>query len=144
MSLLTRVFRHPYLAVALLLGSTALAIVAANGEYTGEYHHFLHRHYDFDIGPIVLPNSLGHWINDGLMALFFLMVGLELKREFLIGALATRAKSLLPTLCAVGGFLVPVCIYMAINYDEPDHPRGLGHSCGHRHRLRAWPAGAGR
>jgi NhaA family Na+:H+ antiporter len=76
------------------------------------------------IGSIGLAKSLEHWINDGLMAVFFLLVGLEIKREAIEGALAGVRKAALPVLAAVGGFLVPAAIYAALNWGSAQALRG--------------------
>ena len=95
-------------------------------------------------GDVELSLSLLHWINDGLMAVFFFVVGLEIKREILAGELSSLAKALLPIAAAVGGMLVPALIYLAFTWGGRSGA-GLGHPHGHRHRLhpgRAVPAGA--
>ena len=82
------------------MAAAALALVVANGPFAETYAHALHA----ELGPM----SVQHWINDGLMALFFLLVGLEIKREMLDGQLSTWPRRALPGIAAVGGMIAPV------------------------------------
>ena len=91
-----------------------------------------------------LDKSLLHWINDGLMAIFFFLVGLEIKRELVVGELSTAKQAALPVIAALGGMIVPALIYAGINWGDPRRPARLGHSGRHRHRLRRRRAGAAR
>ena len=79
------------------------------------YEVVLHTHLGFSVGPFTLEETLLHWINDGLMAIFFLLVGLEIKREILIGELSSLRKAAIPLAAAIGGMLVPALIYLALN-----------------------------
>ena len=90
-----------------LMGAAALALIVANSPFAAEYFGALHLY----IGPL----SLLHWINDALMAVFFLMVGLEIKREVLGGQLATWDARILPGLAALGGMAVPAALYLVFN-----------------------------
>jgi Na+:H+ antiporter, NhaA family len=76
------------------------------------------------VGALALEKPLLHWINDGLMAIFFFMIGLELKQELVAGALSTRKAAVLPALAAAGGMIVPALIYALINYNSPAALRG--------------------
>jgi NhaA family Na+:H+ antiporter len=107
----------------LLMAAAVLALVLANGPLASSYAHFMHTLISFGAGSWTLEMSLHHWINDGLMALFFFVVGLELKREILVGELANLRNAVLPIGAAVGGMLVPALIYFAIN---PDGVAALG------------------
>ncbi|WP_051341451.1 Na+/H+ antiporter NhaA [Azospirillum halopraeferens] len=100
----------------LLLAAAAAAIVVANSPLAGGYFGLLHTY--------VFGLSVGHWINDGLMAVFFLLVGLEIKREVLDGQLATWPRRALPGIAAVGGMVVPALIYVAFNGANPETLRG--------------------
>ncbi|WP_296596994.1 Na+/H+ antiporter NhaA [Phenylobacterium sp.] len=100
----------------LLMGAAALALFVANSPLSAAYFGALHAPF---AGLDVL-----HWINDGLMAVFFLFVGLEIKREFLDGQLATWANRALPCIAAAGGVLVPGLIYAAVNAGNPTTLRG--------------------
>jgi NhaA family Na+:H+ antiporter len=93
-----------------LMGAAALALVIANSPLAGTYNAILHAY----LGPL----SVGHWINDGLMAVFFLLVGLEIKREALDGQLSTWSRHALPGIAAAGGMAVPALVYLAFNTGE--------------------------
>jgi NhaA family Na+:H+ antiporter len=99
-----------------LMASAALGMIAANSPLASSYFDLLHAP---SAGLDVL-----HWINDGLMALFFLLVGLEIKREMLEGQLDTWPRRALPLIAAFGGMLVPALIFAAINWDSPDNWSG--------------------
>lgn len=94
----------------ILIAAAALALVVANSPLAESYFHALHAY----LGPL----SLLHWINDGLMAVFFLLVGLEIKREMLDGQLSTWPRRALPGIAAAGGMAVPALVYVAINRDN--------------------------
>lgn len=100
----------------LLMGAAALALFVANSPLAGSYFQILHA-------PLAGLDVL-HWINDGLMALFFLFVGLEIKREFLDGQLSTWANRALPGIAAAGGVVVPGLIYAAVNAANAETLRG--------------------
>ncbi|KUM23450.1 sodium:proton antiporter [Mesorhizobium loti] len=91
----------------ILMAAAALALIVANSPLAGTYFAILHAY----LGPL----SVSHWINDGLMAVFFLLVGLEIKREMLDGQLSTWPRRVLPGIAAAGGMLVPALVYVAIN-----------------------------
>jgi NhaA family Na+:H+ antiporter len=99
-----------------LLGSAAVALILANSRLASAYFAALH----VDVAGL----SLLHWINDGLMAIFFLLVGLEIKRELLDGHLSTWARRALPGVAAAGGMLVPASIYVLLNAATPETLRG--------------------
>lgn len=95
-----------------LIAAAIAAMVVANSPLQSVYADTLHS--------VFLGLSVSHWINDGLMALFFLMVGLEIKRELLTGSLATWRQRALPGYAAVGGMLVPALMYVGINWGNPE------------------------
>ena len=99
-----------------LMGAAALALLIANSPLAKPYFDTLHAY----LGPL----SVLHWINDGLMAVFFLFVGLEIKREFLDGQLASWSDRALPGLAAAGGVIVPALIYVGLNLSSPETIKG--------------------
>ena len=109
----------------LLMLCAVIALVIANSPLAEVYSHILHTEVTVGGGDLALSMSLHHWINDGLMALFFLVVGLELKRELLVGELADPRQALLPISAAVGGMVLPALLYMALNFDG-EGVRGWG------------------
>ena len=94
----------------ILIAAAALALIVANSPLAETYFAALHAY----LGPL----SLLHWINDALMAVFFLLVGLEIKREVLDGQLSTWPRRMLPGIAAAGGMAVPALVYVAINRDN--------------------------
>ncbi len=100
-----------------LLGFAILALAWANSPWAWAYEQMLGVPLGISLGEQVLRLDLLHWINDGLMAIFFFGVGLEIKREFLVGELAERRKAMLPIVAAVGGMVVPALIYAAFNFN---------------------------
>lgn len=99
-----------------LMAAAAVALIVANSPLAEAYFHALHA----PVGPM----GVQHWINDGLMALFFLLVGLEIKREVLDGQLSRPADVLLPGAAALGGVVLPALIYLAFNQGHPDSVAG--------------------
>ena len=106
---------HKLSGAVLLLAATVVAVAWANSPWAGLYHHWLHTKLAISVGPFGLNKSISHWINDGLMVIFFFVVGLEIKRELLAGELASPRKAALPVLAAVGGMVVPALVYFAFN-----------------------------
>ncbi len=99
-----------------LMAAAALALIVANSPLAPTYFSALAAH----LGPM----SVLHWINDALMALFFLLVGLEIKREVLDGQLSSWSRRILPGVAALGGMIVPAAIYLAFNWSDPATARG--------------------
>jgi NhaA family Na+:H+ antiporter len=102
-----------------LMAAAALALLVANSPLAAGYFGALDTKFGFAIGAFHLRETLLHWINDGLMALFFLLVGLEIKREVLDGQLSRFSNALLPGLAALGGVVVPAAIFLALNAANP-------------------------
>ncbi|MDD4962962.1 MAG: Na+/H+ antiporter NhaA [Gallionella sp.] len=109
----------------LLIVSAIVALVLANSFAAEAYFHLLYTPLSIHIGAWGIDMSLHHWVNDGLMALFFFVVGMELKREMLVGELADLRQAALPVIAAIGGMVVPALIYLAINHGT-DAARGWG------------------
>jgi Na+:H+ antiporter, NhaA family len=99
----------------LLIGCTILALVWANSPWAETYAHLWHTPLTFGLGDAAFSKPLHFWINDGLMAVFFLLVGLEIKREVLVGELASVRQAVLPIAAALGGMLVPAGLYALFN-----------------------------
>jgi Na+:H+ antiporter, NhaA family len=99
----------------LLIAATAVALVWANSPWGESYAALWHTKLTVGVGDASISKDLTHWINDGLMAVFFLVVGLEIKREVLVGELSSVRGAALPIAAALGGAMVPAAIYLAIN-----------------------------
>ncbi|GAA05549.1 Na+/H+ antiporter NhaA [Photobacterium leiognathi] len=95
----------------ILIIAALIAMIIANSPLASVYNDTLHSY--------VAGLSVSHWINDGLMAVFFLLIGLEVKRELIEGALNTKEKAIFPAIAAVGGMVAPALIYVAFNYSDP-------------------------
>jgi NhaA family Na+:H+ antiporter len=109
-------FVHHEAAGGLALMLAALvALAASNSPLAGLYGHFLDTPLGVRLGPLALEKPLLDWINEGLMAVFFFLVGLEIKRELIRGELSTFGQAILPALAAMGGMAVPAAIYAIIN-----------------------------
>jgi NhaA family Na+:H+ antiporter len=102
-----------------LMFMTILALILANSPLSEIYAHFFHTKIDFDVGEWELSHTIHHWINDGLMAIFFFIIGLEIKREILVGELSNIKVAMLPILAAIGGMLIPALIYLNITTGTP-------------------------
>lgn len=101
-----------------LVISTIIALLWANSEFSESYFRLWHQYITIDFGILNLKYSLHHWINDGLMVIFFLVVGLEIKREIIAGELSSLKKAALPIAGAIGGMLIPATIYLIFNYGK--------------------------
>jgi NhaA family Na+:H+ antiporter len=102
----------------ILMGAAILALIAANTGAAGLYQYFIDTPVEVRVGRLEIAKPLFLWVNDGLMAIFFFLVGLELKREFLEGELSRPANVMLPAVGAVGGMVVPVAIYVFLNQGD--------------------------
>ncbi len=101
----------------LLLFCVVVALSIVNSRFSEDYHHFFETNIGVSIANFNFSHDIHFWINDGLMAIFFLLVGLEIKRELLEGELSDIKKSSLPILAAIGGMIVPALIYILFNYN---------------------------
>ena len=104
-----------------LLASTILALIWSNSPWQHSYHDLFETPLTIGFGKFVMTADRHHWINDGLMALFFFLVGLEIKREFLIGELSSLRRAAFPFIAALGGVIVPAVIYISIARDAQLH-----------------------
>ncbi|MFZ9003261.1 MAG: Na+/H+ antiporter NhaA [Robiginitalea sp.] len=110
--------REISLGITLLL-MVILAMAWANSPWSDLYHGLWKTRLTIGFDDFKITESLHRWINDGLMAYFFFLIGLEVKREFISGALSTPKKAALPLVAAIGGMLLPAVIYLSLNWDGP-------------------------
>jgi len=103
----------------LLIIFSLLAIFLANSDLSTYYYSLKNSYISIGLGELTIKESVHHFVNDGLMAIFFLVIGLELKREMISGQLSSVKKVLLPGIAAVGGMAVPAIVYVLINLDNP-------------------------
>lgn len=102
-----------------LMACAAIALIWANSPWAESYFHLWETPVGFVFGPYAIEKTLHHWINDGLMAVFFLLVGLEIKREIIVGELSSIRQAALPIAAAIGGMIVPALLYLAFNIGTP-------------------------
>lgn len=110
-----RIIKNGKTSGILLFGSALVAIIIANSPLRDWYHSLWKIHFSIGFGDFEIDKTLHHWINDGLMAMFFFVVGLELKRELIAGELKNPKNAILPISAAIGGMLIPAAIFVAIN-----------------------------
>lgn len=115
MAPVSRFIHLEYTSGIVLLVSVVIAIVWANSGYHDFYEHLWHINFSIGFDDFMLTHPLHIWINDGLMAIFFFVIGLELKREFMEGELSSLKKASLPMSAALGGMLIPALIYYSLN-----------------------------
>ena len=108
----------------LLIGCTLAALLWANSPWSHSYFELWHTKLTVGFAGQQLSQELHFWINDGLMAIFFFVVGLEIKREVVTGALSNRKNAILPVIAAIGGMIIPAMIYCAINWNDDAALRG--------------------
>ena len=99
----------------LLFASAIIALILANSPLKDAYHHFWEHTFTIGFGDFMVSKSLHHWINDGLMSVFFFVVGLELKREIMAGELSKPKDAILPIFAAIGGMVIPALLYLLYN-----------------------------
>jgi NhaA family Na+:H+ antiporter len=114
---------------AVMLGGAVVALIWANSPAAHTYHALLAQQFGFALGALDLNKSIELWISDALMAIFFLLVGLEIKREMLVGQLSTRDRIALPAIAALGGMVLPAVIFLAFNRNDPLLARGWAIPC---------------
>lgn len=122
--MLTQLLHSPAASGVLLFAAAVLAILVANSGLAPYYHHALESVIGLRIGGFVIEDPVEKWINDGLMAIFFLLVGLEIKRELLTGELSSFSRSMMPTIAAIGGMAAPALIFAGFNYHDAQLMRG--------------------
>lgn len=110
----------------LLMLCAVVALMSANIPQLNFLHQIWDTHLGITIGSFTLEMSLVHWINDALMAVFFFVVGLEIKREMMVGELSSLKQASLPIVAAVGGMVVPAIIYSVFNFSDPESASGWG------------------
>jgi len=103
----------------LLIAATILALIWANSQWSESYTALWHTYVSIKVGSFEISKDLSHWINDGLMAIFFFVVGLEIKREVMVGELSSPRQAILPIVTAIGGMVVPAAFYLAFNPSGP-------------------------
>jgi NhaA family Na+:H+ antiporter len=119
--------REESLGGFILISVTIIAVIWANSPFHDIYHHLWHEvKIGFRFADFKMESSLHHFINDGLMAVFFFTIGLEIKREILAGELSSVKKAGLPIFAAIGGMVVPALIYAAVNFNDPVNLKGWG------------------
>ena len=123
-SALDRFFKHDAAGGVVLMASALLALIVANSSLTDAYHGFLNTYFAVTFGGEGLEKPLILWINDGLMAVFFFLIGLELKREMLEGKLKNPRDVFLPGMAAVGGMAVPALVFVAFNIGNAETIHG--------------------
>ena len=109
----------------ILIACTAISLIIANSSLGNNFIHFWHMPAYLKIGDITIPFRIEEWINDGLMTIFFLLVGLEIERELYIGELSSFRNAILPAMAAVGGMLIPALFHFIFNHGRPEQA-GIG------------------
>ncbi len=109
----------------ILIACTAVSLLIANSPWSNGFLHFWHIPASLSVGQITIPFRIEEWINDGLMTIFFLLVGLEIERELYVGELSSARNAILPVLAAVGGMVVPAFIHFCFNHGKPEQA-GMG------------------
>jgi len=111
-----RLVRTRPISGILLFASVLIALVWANSGFKDSYHHLWETPFAISIGDYTLSRTLHHWVNEGLMSIFFFLIGLEIKREVILGELSSWKKASLPVFAAIGGMLFPALIFLLFNF----------------------------
>ena len=122
---LLRIIHLENLSGLALIAGAVTALVLANTSLAESVDHFWHYHLQIKIGGIDLDESLLHWVNDGLMTVFFFVAGLEIKRELVVGDLREPRKAALPAVAALGGMVIPALVFLAISAPETRNGWGI-------------------
>jgi Na+:H+ antiporter, NhaA family len=109
----------------ILIACTTVSLIIANSSIGNGFIHFWHTPAHLHVGDTMIPFRIEEWINDGLMTIFFLLVGLEIERELYIGELSSFRNAILPAMAAVGGMLIPALIHFIFNHGKPEQA-GIG------------------
>jgi len=109
-------FQKEVAGAVVLAAATALALLIANSAWNETFVRFWELHLGAFLGDWVFEQSLLHWVDDALMALFFFVIGLEIKREFIVGELSTLRGAALPVIAAIGGMVAPALIFLMFTY----------------------------
>lgn len=123
-NLVSYLLRDEAISGKLILAATVLALIVANSPLQQFYDFIWHLDFNIGLGDWSLTMDLRHWVNEGLMTFFFLVVGLEIKREIVKGELRHRRTAILPVAAAIGGMTVPALLYIAFNHPGSDSFRG--------------------
>ena len=119
MTVIQKIINKESSAGILLIFVTIVALMLSNSPLAGLYTSFLHTPIEIRVGALQIDKHLYHWVNDGLMAVFFLLIGLEVKREVFEGHLSSWSQVALPGIAAIGGMAVPAMVYVLFNYNDP-------------------------
>ena len=119
-------FANQQISGIILVLGTIISLIIANSKFGFSYQEFWGTKIGIQHPYLHINHSIADWINDGLMSLFFLLVGIEIKREFISGELSDRKKALLPMIGALGGMIFPALIYFVVNSNSPNTIRGMG------------------
>lgn len=111
-------FKNESSSGIVLMFCAIIAIIIANSNFSSMYNNIIHTYITIGYKDFSLSMSILHWINDGLMAIFFLVVGMEIKREIVFGELKSFKKTILPVSAAIGGMVVPAIIYALFNFNQ--------------------------
>ncbi|MDQ6995291.1 MAG: Na+/H+ antiporter NhaA, partial [Mariprofundaceae bacterium] len=118
MTFLKKLIKQDSFAGILLIFITILALILQNSALSDIYSSFLHTHVEIRFGHLQIAKPLILWVNDGLMAIFFFLIGLEVKREIMEGHLSSMKQIALPGIAALGGMMIPALLFIAFNQGD--------------------------